>query len=291
VTSSSRSSADVTGASGPAPTGRALARDALGLGLRPVQLAALRSSSPAVDFFEIIAENFLGRSDLPRRNLTEVAARFPVVAHNVSLNLLGTDPLDLDHLRRLRALVEEHRMPCVTDHLCFASSQGVHLHDLLPVPLSSSLVPWAIDRIRAVQDILGVPFGIENASTYLRFTEDDLSEQDFLRRIVDGAGCGLLLDINNVFVASVNHHFDSRAFLDAIPWDRVLYVHLAGHQRRNDGLRHDTHDRAVDDDVWALYREAWRRGGPFPTLLEWDDHIPTLDVAVGVLRRALEVRA
>ena len=256
-----------------------------------MHLAELRAGAPDVGFFEIIAENFLGRSELPRSNLREVAARYPVVAHNVSLNLLGTDPLDLDYLRRLRALVEEHRMPCVTDHLCFASSEGMHLHDLLPVPLSSSLVPWAIDRIQTVQDVLGVPFGIENASTYLRFADDDLPEHELLRRIVDGARCGLLLDVNNVFVASVNHGFEPRAYLDAIPWERVLYVHLAGHQRREDGLRHDTHDRAVDDDVWALYREAWRRGGPFPTLLEWDDQIPPLDVALAEVRRAIEVRA
>ncbi len=272
--------------SGPRP----LARDAVGLGLRPVHLAAIRESPPDIDFFEIIAENFLGRIEAPRRNLEAIAARYPVVAHNVSLNLLGTDPLDVGYLRRLRSLVEQHHMPYVTDHLCFCASEGTHHHDLLPVPLSSSLVGYAVDRIRAVQDALGVPFGIENASTYLRFKDDDLTEQEFLRRIVDGADCGLLLDVNNVFVASVNHGFDPHAWLDAVPWERVFYVHLAGHLQRPDGLRHDTHDRAVDDDVWALYREAWRRGGPFPTLLEWDDHIPPLDVAVREVRRAIEMR-
>jgi len=263
----------------------------VGLGLRPVHLAALKEGAPGLGFVEIIAENFLGRSELPRRQLRDIAARWPIVAHNVSLNLLGTDPLDTAYLRRLRELVETHQIPCVTDHLCFSAAQGLHLHDLLPVPLSSSLVPWAVDRIKAVQDALGVPFGIENASTYLRFVDDDLSEQEFLRQIVEGADCQLLLDINNVFVASVNHGFDPRGFLDAIPWERVAYVHLAGHLTRDDGLRHDTHDRPVDDEVWALYREAWRRGGPFPTLLEWDDHIPPLAVALAEVKKAITVRA
>lgn len=268
-----------------------IARDAVGLGLRPVHLAALKEGAAGLGFVEIIAENFLGRSDLPRRQLHDIAALYPVVAHNVSLNLLGTDPLDRAYLRRLRALVETHRMPWVTDHLCFSAAQGVHLHDLLPVPLSSSLVPWAIDRIKAIQDALGVPFGIENASTYLRFVDDDLSEVAFLRQVVEGADCRLLLDINNVFVASVNHRFDPLAYLDDVPWERVLYVHLAGHLTRADGLRHDTHDRPVDDDVWALYRDAWRRGGPFPTLLEWDEHIPPFDVALAEAMKAIAVRA
>ena len=270
---------------------RHLAVDALGLGLRPAHYAAIRSAAPAVGFFEIIAENYLGKSDLPRVHLDEVAARFPVVAHNVSLNLLGADPLNVDYLRRLRRLVERHRMPCVTDHLCFAASDGVHHHDLLPVPSAASLVPYAVSRIRAVQQALGVPFGIENASTYLRFLDDDLPEWEFLRRIVDGADCGLLLDINNIWVSSVNHGFDPRRYLDAVPWQRVLYVHLAGHTTRPDGLRHDTHDRKVSAEVWALYREAWARGGPFPTLLEWDDHIPSLDDALAEVNHALEVRA
>lgn len=272
-------------------TTASIARDAVGLGLRPVHLAALKERVPGLGFVEIIAENFLGRSELAREQLAEVAARLPIVAHNVSLNLLGTDALDRAYLRRLRALVERHRIPWVTDHLCFSAVHGAHLHDLLPVPLSSSLVPWAIDRIKAVQDALGVPFGVENASTYLRFVDDDLSEIAFLSQIVEGADCHLLLDINNVFVASVNHRFDPRAFLDDVPWDRVLYVHLAGHLTRPDGLRHDTHDRPVDDAVWALYREAWLRGGPFPTLLEWDEHIPPFDTALAEAMKAIAVRA
>ncbi len=269
---------------------RRLARDAVGVGLRPEHYAAIRQQPPAVDFLEIIAENFLGPSELPRTHLDAVAARYPVVAHNISLNLLGTDPLDADYLRRLRWLVRRHGMPCVTDHLAWTRSDGQRHHDLLPAPCSAELVPWAAARIRAVRDAVGAPFGVENPSTYLRFTRDDLPEWEFVRRVVEAADCGLLLDVNNVFVSAVNHGFDPRDYLAAVPWERVLYVHVAGHTVRPDGLRHDTHDGAVAPEVWALYAHAWALGGPFPTLLEWDDRIPALDVVVAEAQTARAVR-
>ncbi len=269
---------------------RKIERDALGLGLRPVHYAALREQSPEVDFFEVISENYLGASELPRQHLDDVSARYPIITHGVSLNLLGSDPLDSDYLGRLRGLIERHRSPFATDHLCWTASERVNHHDLLPAPCSAELVPYAASRIRAVQRALGVPFGIENVSTYLRFAREDLDEWDFLVRVAEAADCGILLDINNLYVSSVNHGFDPVAYLDAIPWERVLYVHLAGHETRPDGLLHDTHDRAVEGAVWALYAEAWRRGGPFPTVLEWDDHVPPLDEAARELGRALEVR-
>ncbi len=265
-------------------------RDALGLGLRPVHYAALREGNPEVDFFEVISENYLGVSDLPRLHLDEIAARHPLIAHGVSLNLLGSDPLNDDYLGRLRAFIEKYDIPFTTDHLCWTASEGTSHHDLLPVPCSREIVDWAVHRIRLVKRALGVPLGIENVSTYLRHKRDDLTEWDFLRQIVEKADCGILLDVNNIYVSSINHGFDAHEYLAAIPWDRVFYVHIAGHQVRPDGLRHDTHDRRVEDAVWDLYAEAWRRGGPFPTVLEWDDHIPPLDQALGELKRASRVR-
>lgn len=265
-------------------------RNALGLGLRPIHYAALREGNPKVDFFEVISENYLGVSDLPRLHLDEIAAKHPLVAHGVSLNLLGSDPLNGDYLGRLQAFIEKHAIPFATDHLCWSASEGISHHDLLPVPCSREIVDWAVHRIRLVKRALGVPFGVENVSTYLRHKRDDMPEWEFLAQIVEKADCGILLDINNVYVSSINQRFDPRAYLAAIPWDRVLYVHVAGHQVRPDGLRHDTHDRRVDDAVWALYAEAWRCGGPFPTVLEWDDHIPPLDQAIGELERALKAR-
>lgn len=269
---------------------RPVPKDAVGLGLRPTHYAAIRETRPDVGFFEIIAENYLGAADLPRTHLDRMAATYPIVAHNISLNLLGTDPLDGRYLDRLRWLIRRHGMPFATDHLAWTSSDGERHHDLLPVPCSESLIPWAAARIRRVRDALGVPFGIENPSTYLRFTHDQLPEWEFVRRVAEAADCGLLLDLNNVYVSSVNHGFDPRAYLAAVPWERVLYVHVAGHTVRTDGLLRDTHDAAVDAAVWDLYAEAWRLGGPFPTVLEWDDHIPSLDVMLAELAKAVEVR-
>ena len=273
---------------------RPLPREAVGVGLRPAFQGELRGREAEVaapEFLEIIAENYVGVSDVPWSNLAPLLPRFPVVVHGVGLNLLGVDPLDEAHLARVAALAARVAAPCVTDHLCWSAYGDAHLHDLLPVPSCAELIPWAADRIRQVQRSLSVPFGVENVATYLRFARDDLPEGEFVARIVEQADCGLLLDLNNVYVSSVNHGFDPLRYLDVVPWERVLYVHLAGHARRPDGLLHDTHDRAVDDAVWRLYREAWRRGGPFPTLLEWDADVPPLERILAELRRAKEIRA
>lgn len=269
--------------------------DALGLGLRPSHLEGLghASQGPDVlpDFLEVLLDNHLGASPLPRQRLASVARKHPLVGHSVSLNLLGTDPLDAVHLGRMAALVRQHRMPMVTDHLCWSASAGRPHHDLLPFPYAEDLVPYAVARIRAVQAALGVPFGVENLSSYLSFTRDEMPEWAFVRRVVEGADCGLLLDVNNVVVSSVNHGFAVEDYLRQVPWDRVMYVHVAGHQVREDGLRHDTHDRAVSDAVWAAYGRAWKLGGPFPTVLEWDADIPALNVAVAELERARRARS
>ncbi len=265
-------------------------RDALGLGLRPDHYAALRKGAP-VGFLEVLVENHVGRSELPRRRLDELAGRYPMVGHGVSLDVLGTDPLDHAHLRAVRALVARYAMPWMTDHLCFSRSEGLAHHDLLPCPNVAELVPYAAARIRAIQAAIGVPFGVENVSAYLAWARDDLPEWAFLRRVAEQADCGLLLDVNNIWVSAHNLGFDPYDYLDAVPWPRVLQVHVAGHRARPDGLLHDTHDQPVCDEVWALYAEAWRRGGPFPTVLEWDAEIPALDVALATLARAAEVRA
>lgn len=268
----------------------AVPRDALGLGLRPAHYPALFETWPELGFFEIIAENFLGPAELPRSKLARVASRYPVVAHGVSLNLMGADPLDLDHLTALRDLVRAHQIPYLTDHLCWTRSGDVHHHELLPAPYHPDLIAYTAERAAFVQDFLGVPFGIENLSSYLAFARDELEEWTFYRRVVEASGCWFMLDVNNVVVSAHNHGFDPHTYLDAIDWDRVLQVHLAGHEVRPDGMRHDTHNRPVCDEVWALYRRAWQMGGPFPTLLEWDDAIPPLEVALAELHKAAEVR-
>lgn len=268
-----------------------LRRDGIGIGLRPSFYAALRERAHTIDFVEVIAENYVGHAPLAARRLAEVAGTLPVVAHSIGLNIGGTDPIDTAHVARIAQLVARHQMPFATDHLAWCGSRGRAHHDLLPLPCSSELVTWIAGRIAAVQRAIGVPFGIENPSTYLRFVHDDLAEWEFLARIAQAADCGILLDINNVYVSSQNHGFDPLLYLEGVPWERVLYVHLAGHTVRADGIRHDTHDCAVDDAVWALYRWAWQRWGPFPTLLEWDDRIPPLDEVIAEAARARQVRA
>ena len=268
------------------------ARDAVGLGLRPEFLAGLRDSPVAssVEFLEVIAENHAVAGSMAEQNLAAVRQGRPVVAHAVSLNLGGSEPIDVAQLSRLRALVERHDAPWLTDHLSWSGSGGLRHHDLLPVPCHGELVDWVAHRIRTVTAAVDVPVGIENISSYFRWRRDDMAEWEFLSLVLEAADCGLLLDLNNLHVSSRNQGQDPFDLLDAVPWGRVMYVHLAGHTRRIDGLLHDTHDSAVDESVWSLYREAWRRGGPFPTLLEWDDRIPPLETAVRELDRARKVR-
>lgn len=261
-------------------------RHALGLGLRPCFYQALERSSAQVDFFEVLVENYLGISPLPRDNLRRVSERYPIVGHGVSLNLLGSEPLNMDYLSRVKDLVAEFSMPYMTDHLCWSAHGALTHHDLLPVPYARELIPYAAERAAAVQEFLGVPFGIENLSSYVAFTRDEIPEWEFYRAVVEQSGCWHMLDVNNVFVSSKNHRFSAAEYLAAVRWDRVLQVHIAGHQTRPDGLLHDTHDRPVRAEVWELYAEAWRLGGPFPTLLEWDAEIPTLDDAVRELHSA-----
>jgi uncharacterized protein (UPF0276 family) len=270
---------------------RALSASALGVGLRPVHYPHLFDAWPDVDFFEIITENFLGPAPQPRRHLARVKERYPVVLHGVGLNLLGHARLDEDYLDAVRLLADWVDAPFVTDHLCWTGAHGMSHHDLLPVPYVPELVELAAERIAYVQRRLGRPFGIENLSSYVELEGSTLTEWEFYASAARLGGCSLLLDLNNVFVSSRNHGFDPREYIDAIDFSRVLQVHLAGHDRQPDGVIVDTHDRTVCDEVWDLYAYAWRRGGPFPTLVEWDASIPPMPVVLAELERARQVRA
>jgi len=269
----------------------ALPRESVGLALRPPHYADAAERPQAVDFYEIIADNYFDGKATSARSLERVAAAHPVVPHSVGMNLAGAAPIDDGYVRALGKVAAQVGAPWVTDHLCWTSHRDAHTHDLLPVPYAADLVPWITERIRGVQRALGRPFGVENVTTYVRFARDEMPEWEFVRRVSEEADCGLVVDINNVYVSSVNHGFDAAAYVAAIPWQRVLYVHVAGYARRPDGMLHDTHDAPVADDVWALYARAWAVGGPFPTILEWDDAIPPFDVAVAEVHKARQVRA
>jgi uncharacterized protein (UPF0276 family) len=264
---------------------RALARDALGLGLRPAHYGYLLEHWPALDYLEIISENFFTEAAPPAHNLERVSGRYPIVLHGVGLNLLGHAPLDEAYLERLCRLADRVDAPFVTDHLCWTGAHGLSHHDLLPVPHVPELVELAAERAAYVQRRLGRPFGIENLSSYVAFRASTMSEWEFYASVVRESGSWFMLDINNVYVSSKNHGFDPLEYLTVIDFSRVLQVHLAGHTREPSGMLVDTHDQPVCDEVWQLYRAAWQMGGPFPTLLEWS--VPEL---LRELERATQVR-
>lgn len=268
-----------------------LGRVALGIGLRPVHYADICQHWPELDFFEVISENYLDPGSPASGHLARIAERYPIVLHGVTLNLLGHEPLDEGYLDRLCSLADRIGASYVTDHMCWTGVHGVTHHDLLPVPYREELVELAAERACYVQRRLGRPFGLENLSSYVEFDDSTMTEWEFYTRVVREADCWFMLDINNVHVSSVNHRFDARTYIDAVDFARVLQVHLAGHTREPNGIIVDTHDRAVCDDVWELYAHAWRRGGPFPTLVEWDSEIPAMSAVIAELDRARRVRA
>ena len=262
----------------------------VGIGLRREFYALLPETSRALDWVEIVPENFLTLGGRPQRALDACAERWPVLPHGVALNVGGPDALDADYLEGLRALVERVDAPFFSDHLCYARLGGSYLYDLLPLPFSDEAVEHVVPRVREAQSRVGRPFLLENPSYYARMPGGTLAEADFLRHVVEEADCGLLLDVNNVYVNACNHGYDPRAFVDALPLERVGQLHLAGHERHEDVLL-DTHGAPVCDDVWALYRYVLERTGPVSTLIEWDAHIPSLDAVLDEADRAREVMA
>lgn len=254
-----------------------LPRLGLGLGLRNVHFDHILTTWPKVDWFEAISENFMDSGGRPRAVIRKVAERYPVVLHGVSLSIGSTDPLNVDYLRRLKALAAELRPAWISDHLCWTGVLGRNSHDLLPLPLTEETLAHVAARVRQVQDVLERPLVLENPSSYVRFAQSTMDEPAFLRALADATGCLLLLDVNNVFVTCTNAATDPVAYLTAFPCDRVVQMHLAGHTQC-DGYLIDTHDRPVRRAVWELYRLAWARCGGAATLLEWDGNIPSFDV-------------
>jgi uncharacterized protein (UPF0276 family) len=270
---------------------RGLPADALGLGLRTPHYPYIFEHTPDIDYFEIISENFLSGALAPRQKLERIRKNYPVVLHGVGLNLLGHAPLDENYLDAVHKLADDVDAAFVTDHLCWTGAHGVTHHDLLPTPYTRDLLGFAADRASYVQKRLGRPFGIENLSSYVSFDSSTMSEHEFHAAVVRESGCWSLLDVNNIYVSSQNHGFDPDAYLAAVDFSRVLQVHVAGHTREENGTIVDTHDHHVADAVWALYARAWKIGGPFPTLLEWDASIPPLPELLAELAKAKAARA
>ncbi len=249
----------------------------LGVGLRTVHFAHILRNWPAVDWFEVISENFMDCGGRPRHVLDQIAERYPIVMHGVSLSIGSTDPLNLEYLQKLKRLASETKARWVSDHVCWTGVASRNTHDLLPIPYNAETLRHLANRIRIVQDVLERPLVLENPSTYVTFRDSTMSEWDFIKYLTDETGCQLLLDVNNVYVSSVNHDFDASQYLDSIPADRVVQFHLAGHTNLGTHCI-DTHDGHVVDPVWELFRYAYERGIRASTLLEWDASIPEFDV-------------
>jgi uncharacterized protein (UPF0276 family) len=225
----------------------------------------------------VLTENYLDTEGLPLYVLDQVAERYPVIMHGVSLSIGSIDPLDFSYLAKVKALAARTKARWISDHLCWTGVLGRNTHDLLPIPYTEETLRHVTERIRVVQDALERPLVLENASTYLEFVPSQMSEWEFIARMAEEADCGLLLDVNNVYVSAFNHGFDAEAYVDAIPGERVCHIHVAGHTHKGTHIL-DTHSDHVVDPVWALYGRALRRIGLRSTLLEWDADIPPFEV-------------
>ncbi len=261
-----------------------------GLGLRVDHYEAILAERPRVDWFEVLTENYLVPGGKPLSYLMRFRERYPLVMHGVSLSIGSTAPLDLEYLRQVKALAQRLEPEWLSDHLCWTGMAGRNMHDLLPLPYTEEALAHVVARIRQVQDVLGRRILMENVSSYVGFSGSQLTEWEFLRAVAERADCLILLDVNNIYVSSVNHEFDPLTYLAAMPAARVQQIHLAGHENHGDYLI-DTHDHPVPDPVWDLYAAALRHCGPVATMIERDDNIPPLAELVAELEQARTLSA
>jgi uncharacterized protein (UPF0276 family) len=262
----------------------------VGVGLRVPHYRHILERRPAMDFFEIISENFMVEGGKPIYHLERVMERYRLIQHGVSLGIGGPEAPDREYLRRLKQLVRKVQPLWLSDHFCWCGAGGAHLHDLLPLPYTWEMVERVAERARQVQDYLEVPFALENTSSYMAYTASQMSEWQFISEVAERADIGLMLDVNNVYVSAYNHGFDARDFVTALPHERVLQIHLAGHTNLGKVII-DTHRGHVAEEVWDLYRRTLSQTGPVSTLIEWDDEIPEWPVLAAEAEKARRVRA
>lgn len=260
----------------------------LGVGLRSKHYQYLLNHDPVVDWFEVISENYINNFGFARHVLQHIASLKPVVMHGVSMSIGSTDPLNIEYIKHLKELAEFVKPAWISDHLCWTGVAHVNTHDLLPMPLTKESLHHVANRVNQVQDILQRPFVLENPSTYLEFEDSTLKEWEFFSELVRLTGCGLLLDVNNVFVSGHNHDFDPEYYIRNIPHDSVVQIHLAGPTSCGPYLI-DTHDQPVPTPVWRLYKLAQELTGGVSTLLEWDDKIPDYPQLVAEVKIAQAV--
>lgn len=261
-----------------------------GVGLKPEHIDEILRDRPALGFFEIHAENYMGAGGPPHRRLEAIRALYPLSLHGVGLSIGSPGPLDREHLGRLAALAARYQPGLFSEHLAWSTHESDYLNDLLPLPYTRETLASVCEHIDQVQEALGRRMLLENPSTYVVFEESTISETDFIREVAARTGCGLLLDVSNVLVSATNHGFDPLAYLDAFPLDHVGEIHLAGFAEARDDSDHpvliDSHDSPVRDQVWDLYSQTIARRGPVPTLVEWDNDVPEWSVLLDEARRA-----
>ena len=247
-----------------------------GLGLRKDHYQDVVNKRPAVDWFEVISENYLVDGGKPLYYLDEVRERYPLAMHGVSMSIGGSDPPNRDYLQRLKQLATRIEPLWISDHLCWTGVGGYNLHDLMPLPYTEEAIKHVADRVAMVQDFLGRRILLENVSSYITYRDSAVPEWEFLTAVAERADCLILLDINNIYVSAYNHGFDPKQYIDAMPPARVMQFHVAGHRNLRTHII-DTHDEPVIDAVWDLFAHAWERFGPVTAMIERDDNIPPLD--------------
>jgi hypothetical protein len=264
-----------------------------GAGLKPEHVADIISTNADVGFFEVHAENYMGAGGMPHAQLKAIRDRYALSVHGVGMSIGGERRIDPDHLARFKAVVERYRPGLVSEHLAWSTHDDVFYNDLLPVPYTTEVLQRIVAHVTEVQEAIGRQILIENPSTYIRFAQSQWAETDFMAEIARRSGCGLLFDVNNVFVSATNHGYSPRDYILAYPLDLVQEIHLAGHARDHDDddrpLLIDAHDRQVCDDVWDLYRLVLSKTGPLPSLIEWDNDVPAWPVLFGEIQRADEI--
>jgi uncharacterized protein (UPF0276 family) len=257
----------------------------IGIGLRVPHYDHILSKKPTVDWFEIISENFMVDGGRPLAVLDQILEQYRVVQHGVSLYFGSAEKPNREHLKKLKRLVQRTKTPWLSDHLCWGSVDGRYTHDLLPMPYTFAAAKVTAQKIREVRDFLEVPICVENVSSYAEFHVSEMTEWEFLNEVVERADCGILLDVNNIYVSSQNHDFNPLDYINSVPAHRVAQMHIAGHSKFERFIL-DTHDHAVIDPVWKLYDRAVQRCGKTATLLEWDDRIPSFNEVHGEALKA-----
>jgi len=253
-----------------------------GIGLRPPHYQEVLKNKPPVDFFEVISENFMDTGGRPLHILEKVRADYPIATHGVSLNIGSTDPVNPEYLKRLKVYIDRIQPSIVSDHLCWTGAHQRNWHDLLPLPMTEESAKHIITKVDQVQNLLGRKIALENTSTYLCFKDDEMSEPEFISKIVKQADCEILLDVNNIYVNSINHDFDPYEYVKLIPAQNVVQYHMAGHSDLGNFL-FDTHDAPIIEPVWDLFHYTIENIGERPFIIERDDHIPAF---AGLLREA-----